>query len=160
MINLNNIYYVLSSNAKIDKKTFREILSNSYKNILFFYPKDDTPWCSLENKDFTFYKQEFNNIWYNIIGVSKDSIDSHKKFIEKFDLKIDLISDPDFVLHKEFWAYWEKNNYWKIVNWVIRSTFILDKDWVLLKEYKNIRAKWHVEKLLKELKKLYINNII
>ena len=89
-------------------------------------------------------------MWVTVIWVSKDSIDSHKKFIEKQNLEIDLISDPDLVLHKELWVYWEKNNYGKKVMWVIRSTFLVDKDWEILKEWRNVKATGHAERLLKE----------
>lgn len=150
-LNLNNKYEAISSNMEVWTFDLKTLLSFWEKTILYFYPKDNTPGCTIENKDFSCLKLEFEKKWYVVIWVSKDSIDSHKKFIEKQDLSIDLISDPDLVLHKELWAYWEKNNYWKIVQGVIRSTFIVSKEGEILKEYKNIRAKWHVERLLKEL---------
>lgn len=133
------------------KDTLKDLLSKTPRTILYFYPKDNTPWCSLEAKSFTCLKQSFSDLWIHIIWVSKDSIDSHNKFIEKQELDIDLISDPDLILHKEFWAYWEKNNYWKIVEWVIRSTFLLDDKGEILKAWKNVKATWHVEKVLKEI---------
>ncbi len=150
-LNLNNKYEAISSNMEVWTFDLKTLLSFWEKTILYFYPKDNTPGCTIENKDFSCLKLEFEKKWYVVIWVSKDSIDSHKKFIEKQELSIDLISDPDLVLHKELWAYWEKNNYWKIVQGVIRSTFIVSKEGEILKEYKNIRAKWHAERLLKEL---------
>ena len=66
-------------------------------------------------------------------------------------LKNDLISDPELILHKELWAYWEKNNYWKIVRGVIRSSFLVNREWEIIKEWKNIKATGHAERLLKEL---------
>jgi len=135
----------------ISNATLGDILSD--KNIIFFYPKDNTPWCSVENQDFTNLKNDFEDLWIKLIWVSKDSVESHKKFIDKYSLENSLISDPDLLLHKYFWAYWEKNNYWKIVQWVIRSTFLVDKNLDVLAEWKNIRAKWHAERILKELKK-------
>lgn len=150
-MNLNNKYDILFSNWEIENKSLKDILSSYDKTILYFYPKDNTPGCSLENKDFSCLKSQFEEKGYKLVWVSKDSIDSHKKFVEKQELVVDLISDPELVLHKELWAYWEKNNYWKIVQWVIRSTFIVDSKWEILKEYRNIRAKWHAERLLKEL---------
>lgn len=150
-LNLNNKYEAISSNMEVWTFDLKTLLSFWEKTILYFYPKDNTPGCTIENKDFSCLKLEFEKKWYVVIWVSKDSIDSHKKFIEKQELSIDLISDPDLVLHKELWAFWEKNNYGKIVQWVIRSTFIVSKEGEILKEYKNIRAKWHAERLLKEL---------
>lgn len=148
-INLNNTYDILYSNSSVSNISLKDLLS--WNTILYFYPKDNTPGCSLENKEFSIYKDSFIKKWYNVIWVSKDSIETHKKFVLKQDLNIDLISDPDLILHKELWAYWEKNNYWKILNWVIRSTFIINKNWEVIKEYRNIKAKWHVERLLNDI---------
>lgn len=148
-LNLENKYLILENNSE-KELSLGDILSWD-NTILFFYPKDNTPWCTIENKDFSCLKNEFESKWYKLIWVSKDSIDSHKKFVEKQWLEISLISDPDLILHKELWAYWEKNNYWKIVQGVIRSTFIVSWNWEVKKEYRNIRAKWHAERILKEI---------
>jgi len=148
-ININNKYQVVFPNLEVKEISLKDLLGE--KNILFFYPKDNTPWCTTENVDFSTHKEEFKKLGYSIIWVSKDSIESHKKFITKHNLQHPLISDSDLILHKELWVWWEKKNYWKTTMWVIRSTFIVDKDWNILKEYRNIRAKWHVERLLKEL---------
>ncbi len=149
-ININEKYNILTSTLEEKNISLKEILWDK-NTILYFYPRDNTPGCTVENKDFTEYKEEFKKLGYKLVWVSKDSIESHKKFIEKQELKNDLISDVDLVLHKELWVWWEKNNYWKKVMWVIRSTFIINNTWEVLKEYRNIRAKWHVERLLKEL---------
>jgi len=149
-ININKKYNILTSTLEEKNISLKEILLDK-NTILYFYPRDNTPGCTVENKDFTEYKEEFQKLGYKLIWVSKDSIESHKKFIEKQELKNDLISDVDLILHKELWVWWEKNNYWKKVMWVIRSTFIIDNTWEVLKEYRNIRAKWHAERLLKEL---------
>lgn len=141
--------YIVITWDNIEEKTFLENLDE--KNIIFFYPKDNTPWCSLENKEFSNFLEEFSKIWIKVIWISKDSQESHLKFISKFELKQSLIVDSELNLHNHFWAYWEKNNYWKIVSWVIRSTYLVNKKWEVLKEWKNIRAKWHVERILKEL---------
>jgi peroxiredoxin Q/BCP len=98
-------------------------------------------------------KEEFEKLWYYILWVSKDSIKSHENFITKQSLNIDLISDTDLILHKKFWAYWEKNNYGKISMWTIRSTFILNEKGEVIQEYKNVKATWHVERLLWKLQK-------
>ena len=71
--------------------------------------------------------------------------------MEKQELWVDLISDSELILHKELWTYWEKKNYWKIIQGVIRSTFLVDRNWNILKEWRNIRAKGHAERILKEL---------
>ncbi len=150
-MNLTNNYEIINSSLELETKSLKEILSENKKTILFFYPRDNTPGCTVENIDFTNLKKDFEANGIGLIWVSKDSIASHEKFITKQKLENSLISDPDLVLHKELWAYWEKNNYWKIVQWVIRSSFVINKDWEILNEYRNIRAKGHADRLLKEL---------
>lgn len=148
-LNLENNYIVVSS--EWEKELMLNDILWDKKTILFFYPKDNTPWCSVENKDFSCMINDFESLWYKVIGVSKDSLESHKKFIEKQGLDLDLISDPDLVLHKELGVYGEKNNYWKIVMGVIRSTFIIDNNWEVLREYRNVRAKWHAQRIFKDI---------
>jgi peroxiredoxin Q/BCP len=121
------------------------------QTIVYFYPKDNTPWCTIEAHDFTTYKNIFNKNWIGIVGVSKDSASSHAHFIEKECLAIDLLSDEDLALHKEFWVWWEKNMYGKIVHGAIRSTFLIDQKWTIVKERRNVKAAGHVEKLISEL---------
>ena len=150
-MNLENKYEVLTWNWEVKLLTLKEILSDDKKTLLYFYPKDNTPWCSLENKDFSCLKKDFEAKWIKLVWVSKDSIESHKKFKNNFMLENDLISDSDLVLHKELWAYWEKNNYWKIVLWVIRSTFLFDENKNLIKSWKGIKATWHASRVLNEI---------
>ena len=79
-----------------DNISLTEIMAHKKKGlILYFYPKDDTPGCTTQATDFTEQLNAFDNLEYDIIGVSRDSVDSHKKFIEKYDLQISLISDTD-----------------------------------------------------------------
>lgn len=153
MINLEKKYEILIS-GNILEKNLREIFAENEKTLLYFYPKNNTPGCTLENKDFSCLKKDFENLGIKVIWVSKDSIESHKKFAEKEGLENDLISDPELILHKELWAFWEKNNYGKIVEAVIRSTFLFDSEWNILKEYKNVKATWHAERILKNLKEM------
>lgn len=150
-MNLNDNYEILIGGSEVNKISLSDLFKKFEKTILYFYPKDNTPGCTIENKDFSCFKAKFEEKWVQLIWVSRDSIDSHKKFVEKQELTVDLLSDPDLVLHKELWAFWEKNNYWKIVEWVIRSSFVFNSEWELIWEFKNIRAKWHAERMLKEL---------
>lgn len=152
-MNLDTKYSIVSKNDEVLELSLREVFSQSEKTLLYFYPKDNTPGCTIENKDFSCMRQEFKDFWIRLVGVSKDSVDSHKKFIQKQDLEIDLISDSDLVLHKELGAFGEKNNYGKIVQGVIRSTFLFDRNWNILQEWRNVRAKWHAAKVLREIEK-------
>ena len=149
-MNLENKYKILIK-GEFFEKTLKEIFAENEKTLLYFYPKNDTPGCTLENKDFSCLKEQFTEKWIKIVWVSRDKIESHKKFAEKYFLQNDLISDEDLTLHKELWAYGEKKNYWKIVLWVIRSTFLFDKNWNLLQEFRNVKATWHAERILKML---------
>lgn len=127
------------------------ILSHSPKTLLYFYPKDDTPGCTLEAQDFTRLKTEFENLGIQVIGVSKDSESSHAKFCNKYDLGIQLLSDESGELHEKFGVIGEKKNYGKTYIGVIRSTFLLDQAWNILQEWRNVRATWHAQKVLREI---------
>ena len=120
--------------------------------LLYFYPKDDTPGCTLEAQTFTRLKSDFSLLGIQIIGVSKDSEASHEKFITKCDLGIRLIADEDSSLHEQFWVIGEKKNYGKIYIGTIRSTFLLDEGGKILKEWRNVKATGHGEKVLREVK--------
>lgn len=132
----------------MDRQDILPYISGHKYLVLYFYPKDNTPGCTLEAKDFSCMKQEFLDLGVLILGVSKDSEQSHNNFIEKQDLKITLVSDEDLSLHKLFGVWWEKKNYGKTYLWVIRSTFLLDQSGTIVKEWRNVRAKGHVQRVL------------
>jgi len=152
-VNLDTKYSAVSTSWEAWEFTLWELFSFSDKTLLFFYPKDNTPGCTVENKDFSCMVSEYKKLWITLVWVSKDSVESHQKFISSQELNIDLISDPELTLHKQLWAYGEKNNYGKIVTWVIRSTFLFDKQGNILQEWKNVRAKWHAAKVYREIEK-------
>ena len=127
-----------------------ETLAKSPKTLLYFYPKDNTPGCTLEAQDFTRLKNDFAKLWIQIIGVSKDNELSHETFINSCNLAIELISD-DGSLHEQFGVIGEKKNYGKVYIGVIRSTFLLDSSGKLVKEWRNVKATGHAAKILKEL---------
>lgn len=132
----------------------KKYLSKNKKyTILYFYPKDNTPGCTLEANDFNRLKNDFENLDIEIIGISRDNEKSHKNFCLKNNLTISLISDENEEIHNFFGVIGEKNNYWKIVIWVIRSTFLLESETgKILKEWRNVKSKWHAEKILEEIK--------
>ena len=152
-INLGTKYSTTSKNWEEAELSLREIFSFSEKTLLYFYPQDNTPGCTVENKDFSCMIDEYKKLWIMLIWVSKNDSESHKKFISDQNLSVDLISDPELILHKKLWAYGEKNNYWKIVTWVIRSTFLFDSRGNILQEWRNVRAKGHAAKVLREIEK-------
>ena len=122
--------------------------------VLYFYPKDNTPGCSLEAMNFTKYKDEFEKYNTTIIGVSKDSCLSHKKFIENKNLNITLISDPEKKIQ-------EKYNVWRLKKFMgkeflgtIRSTFLIDMSGKIVKIWDKVKVKGHVEEVLRITKNL------
>ena len=121
------------------------------KIILYFYPKDNTPGCTIESKDFTSLQKEYIAKGYKIIGVSRDSVKSHKNFINKHNLNLLLLSDIDSELVTAFDVLKEKTLFGKKHMGLVRSTFILDEEGNIIKEYRKVRAVNHAEQLLKEL---------
>ena len=125
------------------------------KNIvLYFYPKDSTPGCTLEGQDFRDSKRKFSARNTIILGVSRDSVKSHEKFKSKQSFSFDLLSDPDEKLCKQFDVIKEKNMYGKKVIGIERSTFLIDEDGILVKEWRKVKVKGHVGDVLEEIKKL------
>ncbi len=129
----------------------KEILSEGKRVILYFYPKDNTPGCTTQACDFRDNYSALNDAGYRVFGVSKDSAKSHQNFTNKYELNFDLIVDQDIELHQKYGVWREKNNYGKTYMGVSRSTFVIDTDGSLIWVGYNIRAKGHVEKLMREL---------
>ena len=122
--------------------------------ILYFYPKDDTPGCTREAIAFSEFKTEFESLNTHIIGVSKDSVSSHQKFCEKHNLTIDLISDPDLEILNQYGVWQEKKNYGKTYMGIVRSTFLINENAQIVKEWRNVRVNGHVEAVLNSVKEL------
>ncbi|ASJ07230.1 peroxiredoxin [Thermococcus pacificus] len=122
--------------------------------VLYVYPKDNTPGCTTEAKEFTELLPEFEKLGFQVIGVSKDSVKSHLKFKEKHNLKVRLLSDPNAELIKALGAWGKKKRYGKEYEGVIRSTFILNPEGEIVWKKINVRAKGHAAKVLEEAKKL------
>ncbi|MUG32299.1 peroxiredoxin [Psychrobacter sanguinis] len=116
--------------------------------IIYFYPRDNTPGCTTQATDFTTKLSEFDALGYEVIGVSRDSIESHKKFIEKHHLQIALISDTDEKLCQHFDVIKEKNMYGKKTLGLVRSAFVFDKNGTLTHAQRNLRAKDYADRLL------------
>ena len=122
--------------------------------ILYFYPKDNTPGCTTEAKEFSELLDEFEKEGAIVIGVSPDSPKRHCNFIEKHDLKVTLLSDEEKNVLKAYEAWGKKKMYGKEYEGVIRSTFIIDPEGNIVKEYKKVKAKGHAKKVLEDLKKI------
>ncbi len=120
--------------------------------VLYFYPKDNTSGCTTEAKEFTELKEDFKKLNCEIIGVSPDTCEKHKKFVEKNALDIKLLCDPEHKLIKKFGVWQKKKNHGKEYMGLIRSTFIIDPKGNIIKKWKNVRAKGHAKKVLEALK--------
>lgn len=125
------------------------------KNIvLYFYPKDSTPGCTLEGQDFRDNKRKFSARNTVVLGVSRDSVKSHENFKDKQSFNFDLLSDADEELCKQFDVIKEKNMYGKKSMGVERSTFLIDETGKLIKEWRKVKVKGHVEEVLEAIKNL------
>ncbi|GAB6045450.1 thioredoxin-dependent thiol peroxidase [Caminibacter profundus] len=122
--------------------------------ILYFYPKDNTPGCTIEAKEFSELLDDFENLGAIVIGISPDSPRKHCNFIEKHNLKITLLSDEEKQVLKEYGALGKKKMYGKEYEGVIRSTFIINPEGEIVKEYKKVKAKGHAALVLEDLKKM------
>jgi len=122
--------------------------------VLYFYPKDDTPGCTIEGNQFTALVNEFSQLDTVIIGVSKDSCASHRDFINKYDLKVELLADTEGELCESYgvWQEKEKNGIKKMG--IVRSTFIIDKTGSLLDVEYGVNADGHAQKILEKIKNL------
>jgi len=122
--------------------------------VLYFYPKDDTPGCTLEGQDFSDHFKDFSKHDTAIFGVSRDSIKSHDKFKCKYEFPFNLISDEDQKLCQLFGVLKEKNNYGKKVIGIERSTFLIDKNGLLQYQWRGVRVPGHVIEVLNKVKEL------
>lgn len=122
--------------------------------VLYFYPAAMTPGCTTEACDFRDNLARLSALGFTVLGVSKDSLDKLARFRERDHLIFPLLSDPDLTVHRLYGAYGEKNLYGKVRLGVIRSTFVLDGDGIIRIAKYNVRAKGHVDALLRALGKL------
>jgi peroxiredoxin Q/BCP len=122
--------------------------------VLYFYPKDSTPGCTTEGRDFSRLHAKFRRQRTVILGVSRDSIASHEKFRAKQEFPFDLISDPDEKLCKAFDVIHEKSLYGRKFMGVVRSTFLIDKDGKLRGEWRQVKVNGHAEEVLEAVKAL------
>ena len=120
--------------------------------ILYFYPKDDTPGCTKEACGFRDFNKEIQALDAVILGVSPDSPESHQKFIDKYSLNFDLLSDPDKEMMSRYEAFGEKKMYGKTVQGVLRSTVWIGPDGKVRKHWRRVpKAADHPEKVLEAL---------
>lgn len=122
--------------------------------VLYFYPKDSTPGCTREGQDFRDRHDAFEAAGAAIFGVSRDSLKSHERFREKQDFPFDLISDPDEMLCKQFDVIKEKKLYGRQFMGIERSTFLIDGEGILRREWRKVRVPGHVDDVLEAVRSL------
>ena len=120
---------------------------NKKNIILYFYPKDDTPGCTLESKDFSKLNNLINKNKTVVLGISKDSIESHLKFKKKYKLKFDLLSDEKKIAIKAYKVWGKKQFMGKEFMGLIRSSFLI-KNKKIIKEWRSVRVKNHAQEVL------------
>lgn len=134
--------------------TFDLLSSRGKKLVLYFYPKDDTPGCTLEGQQFNELNASFKKQNTLIFGISRDSVKSHDKFKCKYGFNFDLLSDEDEKICKIFGVIKEKNMYGKKVFGIERSTFIIDEKGRLNAEYRGVKADGHAAEILRKVKEI------
>ena len=122
--------------------------------VLYFYPKDDTPGCTIETKDFNTLLSKFKKLDCAVFGISKDDMKSHDKFKEKYKVKFDLLSDEKKEALKAFKVWGKKKFMGKEFMGVIRSTFVI-KNNRIIKEWRSVRVKEHPKEVLEFIKKTH-----
>lgn len=116
--------------------------------VLYFYPKDDTSGCTREAQAFSDLEAEFAKAGAQVLGVSKDSLASHKKFAAKYDLRVQLASDPDGVVLEAYGAWVEKSMYGKKYMGIERSTFVIDPEGRLKRIWRKVKVPGHADAVL------------
>jgi peroxiredoxin Q/BCP len=120
--------------------------------VIYFYPRDNTPGCTSEAKDFTKLYKEFKKLNCEIFGISKDSVESHKKFISKFKIPFELLSDEKIVALKKYGAWGEKSMYGKKFMGIKRTTVLINPKGKIIKIWNNVKVKDHAKEVLSCLK--------
>ena len=116
--------------------------------VLYFYPKDDTSGCTREAQDFTAHAGEFAAAGARVLGVSRDPMKKHDKFIAKYDLAVPLASDEDGAISEAFGTWVQKSMYGRKYMGMERATFLIDKDGRIVREWRKVKVPGHAEEVL------------
>jgi peroxiredoxin Q/BCP len=120
--------------------------------VIYFYPKDDTPGCTIETNDFNKFLSKFKKLDCEIYGISKDNLKSHDKFRDKYKVKFDLLADEEIKVLKKYKVWGKKKFMGREFMGIIRTTFLIDKKGKILKIWKNVKVKDHAQDVLETLK--------
>ena len=122
--------------------------------VLYFYPKDNTPGCTTETNDFNKLLANFKKLDCEVYGISKDNLDSHDKFRDKFNIKFDLLADEELKLLKKYKVWGKKKFMGREFMGTVRSTYLIDKKGKVLKTWTNVKVKDHAKEVLETLKSI------
>lgn len=122
--------------------------------VIYFYPKDDTPGCTTETKDFNKLFSKFKKLNCEIYGISKDNLKSHEKFKKKYKIKFDLLADEEKKVLRKYKAWGKKKFMGREFLGTIRSTFLIDKKGKIIKIWKDVKVKDHANEVLATLKNI------
>ena len=125
--------------------------------VIYFYPKDDTPGCTIETNDFNKLLTNFKKLDCDVYGVSKDNIKSHDKFREKYKIKFDLLADEEIKVLKKYNVWGKKKFMGREFMGIIRSTFLIDKKGKIIKIWDNVKVKEHAKEVLETLNHFHNN---
>ena len=122
--------------------------------VLYFYPKDDTPGCTIETNDFNKLLAKFKNLDCEVYGISKDNLKSHDKFRDKYKIKFDLLADEGVKVLKKYKVWGKKKFMGREFMGINRTTFLIDKKGKILKIWENVKVKDHAKEVLETLKEI------
>ena len=145
--------FTLPSTSK-DKYSLKNSLGKYV--VLYFYPKDDTPGCTIETNDFNKLLSKFKKLECEVYGISKDNLKSHDKFRDKYKIKFDLLADEELTVLKKYKVWGKKKFMGREFMGIIRTTFLIDKKGKIIKIWDNVKVKDRAKEVLETLKNLSI----
>ena len=122
--------------------------------VIYFYPKDDTPGCTIETKDFNKLLSKFEKLNCEILGISKDNLKSHDKFRDKYKIKFDLLADEEIKVLKKYKVWAKKKFMGREFMGIVRTTFLIDKKGKIIKIWNNVKVKDHAKEVLETLQNI------
>ena len=142
-----------SPTFSLDSTTLKTFDSRKIKGglVVYFYPRDNTPGCTLETKDFTKLYKKFKSLSFEVVGISKDNIKSHLSFKKKYNVPVELLSDEKTIVLKKYKAWGLKKFLGKEYYGIIRSTVLINEKGKIVKTWSNVRVKDHVKNVINEL---------
>ena len=143
--------FVLPSTSK-EKFSLKDFLGKYI--VIYFYPKDDTPGCTIETNDFNRLLSKFKKLECEVYGISKDSLKSHDKFRDKYKIKFDLLADEELKVLKKYKVWGKKKFMGREFMGIIRTTFLIDNHGKIIKIWKNVKVKDHAKEVLETLKNI------